>query len=80
MNFALNLAAVSGPSEKVPDCKVGVDFSNDTSKVRWLINVRDLVSETTFTHLATARWLVGGNLTFDAKKQNLSVYNAGVVW
>ena len=70
----------SVPSDKTPEAKVGLDFANEDLKYRQLTNVRDFVTELTFVHKACARWLIGGNITVDAKKQLLTTYNAGVVW
>jgi len=38
------------------------------------------VSETTITHRACSRWLLGTNFTLDSQKRQFKTYNFGTVW
>jgi hypothetical protein len=67
----LNATAWAGPSSKVPEFKVGVDFANDKAKLKFLTNVRTLVSEGSLTYLARSNFILGVNYIFDLKAQNL---------
>jgi len=66
LNFYIKGESWSSPTEKAPVANVGIDFANDNTKLKWVIDIRDLVSETTITHKACSRWLLGTNFTLDA--------------
>ena len=76
----LNCTAWAGPSTKAPEFKVGLDLSNEKTKLKFLTNVRSLVSEGSFTYLARSNFILGANYIFDLKTQNLSKYDFGVSW
>ncbi len=76
----MNLNGQAQPTEKELETKVGFDFSNNKTKFKWQVNPRNYLSEFTFAYRHSARWLVGSNLTFDAKKNKFPTYHAGVVF
>jgi len=80
LNFQLNVLNNSQPCDKEAEIKAGFDFNNSTTKFKWVTNVRNFISEGTFTHHCCARWLVGGNFIVDPKLQILTSYNAGLTW
>lgn len=73
-----NISAQAIPSTRVPDLKIGTEYTTDDAKVKLYTNVRTLVTEFNWTYLARTNFAIGSN--FVLNKQNLEKYDFGATW
>lgn len=68
------------PSSKVPDFKLGIEYGDESLRTRILTNLRSTMTEANLAYLVRSNLVVGANVIFDPKYQNLSKYDLGLSW
>jgi hypothetical protein len=58
--------------------RAGFDLSNDSTKLKFYVNLQNFLIEDSFTYLISPRHVVGANLVFDPKTSKLTKYDFGV--
>ncbi len=80
LQLLVNTSIVSIPTTSVPVIKAGIEYTNASTKLRVLANLRTFLVEHNLTHLARSDLLVGYNFVLDSRVQNLEKYDFGLTW
>lgn len=75
-----NVSAQAIPTTKVPDLKIGTEYSNASTKVKFYTNVRTLASDLQLTYLIGNKVAFGSNLVLSPYAKNLDKYDFGLSW